>query len=374
MPLSCAELGQGLTASRGVPLTDATGDTISFDACTGVPNVSSVCRAFIFRRDSGVSEVTQPFGGGRINGLSADGQRFLFLPSLTLGTEALVYEAGGSSTGTGLASWSALMAADGTVGGVSAPKPNGRVDLMRWTSAAGNTVITELPFENASEYWFTGISSDGSAIAGYARVDDVTHGFMHDPVNGLVVDLGDDLPEGATSAQVLALSAAGDAAAGLLLGPGTPRVFHWSATGGLVDIGSSPEAPFVGVYTDPSLSADGNVVTVTLDSTQTVSAVRWTASGTAPLVPNGQTTARLIDADGSTVIGTSFDQSDGFGTFAWTPSTGARTILATLQAAGVDVTGWQLDNPTAISADGKVLAGFGRCGGAHTTFRLVLPD
>lgn len=190
----------------------------------------------------------------------------------------------------------------------------------------------------------------------------------------LVVDLGDDLPEGATSARVLALSAAGDAAAGLLLGPDTPRVFYWSATGGLVDIGSSPESPFVDVSTDPYLSANGKVVAVTLDSAQTVSAVRWTGSGAAPLIPNGQTTARLIDADGSTLIGTSFDQPDGFGTFAWTASTGARTVLATLQAAGVDVTGWQLDNPTAISADGKVLAGFGRCGGASTTFRLVLPD
>ena len=375
MPLSCAApFGMAMTFNRGYPRTDATGDTISFDACSGTSSENPSCRQFIYRSATGISELAPPSGSGRLQGLSADGELALFLPSLTLGTEALVYRSDGSWTETGLAPRTAVMAAGGSAAGISTPKPNGRVDLMRWTAAGGNAVLAELPFEEGSTIYLTGISSDGSVVAGYAFVDDVGHGFIHDPVNGLVIDLGDDLPETATAAQVLALSGTGDAAAGLLNGTDPRRVFYWSVTGGLVDIGPLVADPFPGVSINPHLSTDGSVVAATLETSRSAAGSRWTSAGIAPLIPLGQNTVRAIDADGSTIIGISFDESPQYGLFSWTPETGARSVYAELQAAGVDVTGWVLDEPDAISADGKVVTGYALCGGARTSFRLVLPE
>ena len=374
MPLSCAEpLGPGMTWNAGYPHTDDTGDTISFDACAEEASAHPSCRQFIDRSSTGLSELTPPSGSGTIEGLSADGEHALFLPLLKLGTEALVYGPDGSWTGTELAPNVAIMAANGSVAGFSAPKPSGRVDLMRWSAAAGTTVLTELPFDGATVIYLSGISSDGFVVSGYATVDEVSHGFIHDPVNGLVIDLGDDLPETATAAQVLALSGTGDAATGHLHGAGPDRVFYWSVAGGLVDVGQLADG-FPGVSVQAHLSTDGSVVATTLESPRSASGTRWTNAGTAPLIPEGQSTAYGIDADGSTIIGMSFDEAPQFGLFVWTPDAGARSIYAALQAAGVDVTGWQLDEPTDISADGKVVTGFGQCGGSRTSFRLVLPD
>ncbi len=375
IPLSCADsLGPGMTWNRGYPETDATGDTVSFDACADEQSASPTCRQFIYRSGTGLSELTSPSGSGYIRGLSADGEHALFLPALSLG-EALVYRSDGSWTGTGLAPTTAIMAADGSVAGFSAPKPNGRVDLMRWTAVAGNTVAAELPFAAATARpYLTSISSDGLVVAGNALVDDIAHGFIYHPENGLLIDLGDDLPETAMAAEVQALSGTGDAASGLLLGTDPPRVFHWSAAGGLVDIGALVPSPFPGVNVNVHLSTDGSVVAATLESPRNASASRWTSAGVASLFPDGQDTVHAIDADGSTIIGLSFDAEPQFSLFAWTPETGSRSVYAALQSAGVDVTGWVLDQPHAISANGKVVTGFGQCGGARTSFRLVLPD
>lgn len=222
--------------------------------------------------------------------------------------------------------------------------------------------------------YLTGLSSDGLVVGGNVLVDGDWHGFVYRPDTGLVFDLGDDLPETATAVEVNDVSGTGDAVSGLLLGTRPQRAFHWSAAGGLVDIGPMATPPRAGLSIGAHLSADGNVVATTLDSPRSASASRWTGAGVTPLFPDAQDTAYAIDADGSTIIGMSFDAAPQFSFFAWTPQTGARSVYAALQSAGVEVTGWVLDEPEAISANGKVVTGFGQCGGSRTSFRLVLPD
>src|SRR5262249_25570142 len=54
---------------------------------------------------------------------------------------------------------------------------------------------------------------------------------------------------------------------------------------------------------------------------------------------------------------------------------GRRSLKALLQAQGADVTGWTLDEITALSADGRVVVGNGRDPQGHTqAFRAMLDD
>jgi hypothetical protein len=44
-----------------------------------------------------------------------------------------------------------------------------------------------------------------------------------------------------------------------------------------------------------------------------------------------------------------------------------------LAASGVDLTGWELEAPVAVSDDGRVVFGRAACGGVPTLYRWVVP-
>ncbi len=51
-----------------------------------------------------------------------------------------------------------------------------------------------------------------------------------------------------------------------------------------------------------------------------------------------------------------FQASQGF---IWDPILGMRSLKAVLVDAGLDLTGWELTTPTAISPDGSTIVGYG---------------
>jgi uncharacterized membrane protein len=75
--------------------------------------------------------------------------------------------------------------------------------------------------------------------------------------------------------------------------------------------------------------------------------------------PNGQPwtfgIALAVNGDGSVVVGW------GFGAFIWDDSRGMRDLQYALESEfGLDLTGWRLDRATGVSADGRVIVGYGR--------------
>lgn len=81
----------------------------------------------------------------------------------------------------------------------------------------------------------------------------------------------------------------------------------------------------------------------------------------------------LLSGDGNVLIGNTLDSSE-YGIFVWTAAQGARPLRTTLETAGVDLRGWQIGSPSAISGDGRIMVGTGVCGGTRTMYRLVLPE
>ena len=66
--------------------------------------------------------------------------------------------------------------------------------------------------------------------------------------------------------------------------------------------------------------------------------------------------ARAVSADGTVVVGRGATAS-GNRAFVWDAANGMRSLQTVLADAGVDLTGWQLIDATAISADGTTVVG-----------------
>src|SRR5262249_39148566 len=69
-----------------------------------------------------------------------------------------------------------------------------------------------------------------------------------------------------------------------------------------------------------------------------------------------------VSANGKVVVGVglSADSAESRQAFRWTAATGMQSVKALLQAAGVNIPGWQLFEATAVSADGTKIVGNGR--------------
>jgi len=112
-------------------------------------------------------------------------------------------------------------------------------------------------------------------------------------------------------------------------------------------------------------------------------AVIWTSStGIVELGPRDgrDAHAAAITPDGTTVIGSS-DATDYESEapmyrpvpFMWRSDVGFVDIVEALSESGVDLAGWQLGSPQAVSANGRVIVGSATCGGLSSVYRLVLP-
>ena len=273
--------------------------------------------------------------------------------------------------------------------------------VFRWTKASGVVVIGGNSNGNPS------VSSDGTTIVG----------TMSDPVSGQQTaaiwqsgttwsSLG-GIPGGSPSGSSLSsgwgVSGNGSVVVGLgWINAGTAHGFRWDQASGIIDLGStvtgqscranavsgngqrvvgwqsSASGFWNGVYWEGgtqhpittssggsvgdanAVNSDGSVIVGSFYGDQ---AWRWTESTGAVgigVLPGFNFSGYAFDVNesGDTIVGTC-----GFGwdrdAFIWMQELGMVKLDTWLAGQGVDVSGWDLGSATAISDDGKVIAGWG---------------
>ena len=200
---------------------------------------------------------------------------------------------------------------------------------FRWTAATGPVALSRLGPGSNSQGTASAISRDGSVIAGAGHP--VLTGAAIWLADGSATILG-KLP-GDVEGIATAASRDGSVVAGVSTGTsGTPHAFRWTQQGGMVDLGSGPGG-LPGTYAT-SISDDGRII------------VGWYAS------PSGDV-ALMWDAD-----------------HGW------RALDAVLLLDyGTQVPGWTLNRATAISGDGRTIAGFGTNPQGQTeAWVVILPE
>ena len=198
------------------------------------------------------------------------------------------------------------------------------------------------------------VSGDGAVVVGLGWVTGCGgHAFRWEQATGMV-DLGSTVPGNSSRANGVAAS-------------DPSVVIGWQDTsirqGARWDGGVQSLYTFGGSPVGEALAVnpDGSVVVGSFAGNE---AWRWTAGGgvqpigVLPGFNFGGYAFDLTD-DGATVVG-----ACGFGfdrdAFLWTESGGMVKLDDHLTALGLDLTGWDLGSATAISADGRVIAGWGQ--------------
>lgn len=280
----------------------------------------------------------------------------------------------------------------GTVVGTCRLGPGGSIQVtqaFRWTAAAGTSALPTVPDDIISRA--LDVTDDGTVVgsSGFASCDAECN---HEAViwsGAQIITLG--AVEGGTEAQ--AVSADGSVVAGWWGG----SAFRWTAASG-VEVFYPP-------HRATGISADGSTI-VGVDQ-YTVTPYRWTAgAGGVLLFSDLPGWPMAISADGSTIVGASsraipygsgepfrWTQNEGLtllGTlpvgqapgvaldvcahgeiivgqtwgnpkraFLWDTHNGMRQVQRMLERQGVDLSGWLLEEATAISDDCRVVAGSG---------------
>jgi uncharacterized membrane protein len=203
--------------------------------------------------------------------------------------------------------------------------------------------------------------------------------FRWTPEDGLEIE-PQDLPAVAGGTE-LSLSRNGAALGAYLQAEGSGgRIVRWTSAG-LTEVTNSP----VSSASRLSISTDGSVLSGStfssdiaqcvlnpLSCTQYFSAFRWTeATGVVALTAGYASSASLLSEDGSLVMGVIHDGPGVL--FSWTQEGGARSVRTDLEAAGVDVSGWELGEPLDLAANARVIVGHARCGTGSAVYRLVVP-
>jgi probable HAF family extracellular repeat protein len=317
------------------------------------------------------------------------------------------------------------LSADGSVVVGLGSSANG-TEAFRWSAATGIQGLGDLPgggFQSVAQ----GVSPDGQFVVGYGTSASDFQAFRRGS-DGVMVNLGDlpgglvrseandasvgalvvvghsssansgsdpsdfeafrwtaqtgmvglgDLPGGRFHSEALAVSDDGSVVVGAgrtLSDRGTPTstAFRWTAATGMQPLARLPDS--IGDHAALDVSADGSVVVGYGANDLGYRPLRWSGAGVQDLGQlNGlPTLATATNADGSVVAGRAYDSSD---LFVWDQVSGMRSVKSILTAAGVLPAGWELDDITAMSADGLTLAGWGHNpSGATEAFVLTVPE
>ncbi len=371
LPLGCGNSYSGLLE------VSEDGKVVTFDWC----NESHACQPYFWTEATG--RVALPVSDGSVSLLSRDGDTLVISPRETFGAEAIVYRiSDGSSVGTGLRPEprNLTLSANGSVVGLTRSS-EGTTQLARWTRTGGLEVLSELPFDEPRNIRVIG-TTDSELILGVHDTGAFTPGhdvFRWTPEEGLLIAPA-DLPQVARYA-VLSPTSNGAALATELPGDGSEaRIVRWMA-GNLTDIATTQNG-----RGDPlGISADGTVLAGSILSRDLqcgpdllgcrsdISAFRWTeATGRVELTPGTGSRTLLLSQNGALVVGMAYDGDPAL--FTWTAERGARNLRAELQAARVNLSGWELHEPHALAANARVLTGHGTCGSGTAVYRLTLPD
>ncbi len=187
-------------------------------------------------------------------------------------------------------------------------------DAFRWTETDAMQFLgdPEAPLDDSSA---RAISADGSVIVGMSTALP-SGGEAVRWVNGVMTGLG-DVPGGSFGSFAFAVSAGGSVVVGSSLSAQGEEAFRWE-NGVMTGLGDLPGGSFF-------------------------------------------SRAYAVSDDGSVVVGFG-STSTGWGmeAFIWDQANGMRNLKDVLEKGyGLDLTGWTLENATAMSADGLTIVGYG---------------
>lgn len=160
-----------------------------------------------------------------------------------------------------------------------------------------------------------------------------------------------------------------------------PQAFRWTASTGMQGLGSESDEVFF--RSANAMTPDGRTIVGSGRSLEFPVVVRWTEStgvvNLGRLHPDDLGAfANAVTDDGETIVGVSFrgnhygEQNDF--AFIWHQNLGMIALQSYLKEAGADLTGWYLRDATGISADGRVIVGYGSYqGGQDRAFVAILP-
>jgi probable HAF family extracellular repeat protein len=242
------------------------------------------------------------------------------------------------------------------------------------------TWIVHAPYESAQS---NDVSSDGSVVAGWTTGPAGLNQAMRWSEATGIVPLGTlgtvgRFPDYANNSAAYGISADGSVIVGRSTSPYGSTAFRWTAQTGMKPFSLPGDAmQFVLAY---DVSADGSTAVGAGGSNVDGrgQAVRWSADegvvGLGRLHPDdAYSEARGVSADGRVIVGVNANPGVAEA-FVWTESMGMRSIRDMLIAGGVDMTGWSLEYANAVSADGRVVVGYGSYrGGNSTAWLAVLP-
>lgn len=262
---------------------------------------------------------------------------------------------------------------DGSVVVGEAYNAGGTYHAFRWTPNTGNVDLGDFPGGlDSSVAW--DCSADGSVVVGAGNYDgtfDNSHGrgYRWTQATGMV-DIG-QLQPGDDDIEPWACSDDGNIlVGGSGVGGGGQEAFRWTQATGMVGLGFLGDTP--GYSFAWNISADGGVIVGgSATNSPYFSAFRWTQSdgmvSLGTLVsdpPTPHSSARAVSGDGSIIGGIAFLEPTGNSTsqaFIWDQTHGMRRLQDVLtNEYHLDLRGWQLYDVGSISADGKVITGFGK--------------
>ena len=100
----------------------------------------------------------------------------------------------------------------------------------------------------------------------------------------------------------------------------------------------------------------------------------FTDLGQLASLPNWRMYGKDVSQDGKVVVIYAEPPTGGDNTaLIWTSNGGLQKLTDALGAAGIDVSAWDLKDATAVSANGKIIAGYGLKGGVAVGFVARMP-
>jgi uncharacterized membrane protein len=222
------------------------------------------------------------------------------------------------------------------------------------------------------------VTADGNTIVGVSRnANGFNRAFKWNAVDGMM-PVG-DLP-GSLNSEATTISADGQVIGGGGDG-GTPG-WYWTAGEGFRFVGALRPA---GLTLTKALSGDGTLI-VGYGATSYAPmhiGVMWNGPGTITDIGHLPATTAYsrafgVSDNGRLIVGESLSDASGSVAAIWTVQNGTaqiRDLKSLLQNEhGVDVTGWLLESATGVSADGRVIVGYGTNPlGDRVAWRVTLP-
>ena len=260
----------------------------------------------------------------------------------------------------GVRSMASGVSADGSVivgSGDTTSAPVTPVSGFRWMLSTGVVRIDPIPGSYLCSP--SGVSGDGATVSGTCLTTN-SEGFRWTHGTG---SIGLGRFGGGSDATSSATAVSSDGA--VIVGAGHPLLtgaVAWPLAEKVLVIGKLPGAASASAL---AVSRDGSVVVgASMDNAQVTQAFRWERqAGIVPLATMAAgiqgSVAAAISGDGTIIAGWAITGT-GEAAFIWDAERGMRLLEAVLAVDyQTEIAGWKLTRATAISDDGRTIAGYG---------------